>query len=84
MFELPIKFVRCSAYDRRGYGVRDLKNPEVSYRFVWNHRGTSKWVATYPDPRPGHERHIPGFANRTMAGLFLYRYDQPVLTGRPK
>ncbi|MFJ5725817.1 hypothetical protein [Streptomyces sp. NPDC093149] len=84
MFELPIVFVRCIRYDKVGYDVRDRKNPEVSYGFVWDHRGASKWVATYPDARRGHERHIPGLANRTMAGLFLYRYNKPVPTGRPE
>ncbi|MET8342520.1 hypothetical protein [Streptomyces microflavus] len=82
MFELPIVFARCIKYDLRGYDVRDRKDPRVSYGFVWNHRGASKWVATYPDTRPGHERHIPGFANQRMAGLLLYRFNKPELTGR--
>ncbi|MEV8399291.1 hypothetical protein [Streptomyces niveus] len=82
MFKLPIVFVRCTKYDRPGYDVRDRKNPEVSCGFVWDHRGASKWVATYPDPRRGYERHIPGFANRRMAGLLLYHFDKPGLSGR--
>ncbi|MGW6604833.1 hypothetical protein [Streptomyces sp. NPDC055036] len=82
MFELPIVFAPCIKYDRRGYDVRDRKDPKVSYGFVWDHRGGSKWVATYPDPRSGYERHIPGFANRRMAGLLLYRFNKPELSGR--
>lgn len=82
MVKLPIVFVRCIRYDIRGYDVRDRKNPEVSYGFVWDHRGDSNWVATYPDPKPGYERRIPGFASRRMAGLLLYRFNMPELSGR--
>ncbi|KOT51140.1 MULTISPECIES: hypothetical protein [Streptomyces] len=82
MFELPIKFVPCDKYGRRGYDVRDRKDPKVSYGFVWDHLGASKWVATYPDSRPGYQRDVPGFANRRMAGLLLYRFNRPELSGR--
>ncbi|MFI1408854.1 hypothetical protein ACH4Y0_02775 [Streptomyces sp. NPDC020707] len=81
-FRLPIKFVACTAYDKPGYDVRDRQNPEVSYGFVWDHRGRSKWVATYPHRRRGYHGDIPGFANRTMAGLFLYRYERPAYRHR--
>ncbi|WP_329147130.1 hypothetical protein OIU91_16470 [Streptomyces sp. NBC_01456] len=82
MFELPIVFVPCTRYGKVGYDVRDRKAPEVSYGFVWDHLGDSKWVATYPDPRRGYERDVPGFANRRMAGLLLYRFNKPELSGR--
>ncbi|OEV10924.1 hypothetical protein AN218_15410 [Streptomyces nanshensis] len=79
---LPIVFVRGDK-GPVGYEVHDRYDRSVSYGFVWDGAQPCHWVAMFPDDsRPGNGGGIPGFASRMTAGLFLYRFNKPVSSGR--
>ncbi|MGW1290955.1 hypothetical protein ACWD4N_47290 [Streptomyces sp. NPDC002586] len=66
-----------------GRRVLDRQDRSTCYGVVWHDpNGVCAWVAEFPGNRPGSGGGIPGFASRTWAARFLYRYRRPEPSGR--
>ncbi|OIJ93235.1 hypothetical protein BIV25_25985 [Streptomyces sp. MUSC 14] len=81
---MPEQFVFTVNTGSFGYRVLDRQERGTCYGVVWHDpNGVCEWVAEYPGNAPGSGGGIPGFASRTWAARFLYRYRKPQPSDRP-